>query len=86
MFTASEAEVGHKRVLRGMNRAVTAVNIQREPNNVHTSPTKSAVYVDGREGLPNEVGVMKRTSNLMNRQVCLGENETADRRAFESRV
>ena len=52
-FTASEAEVGHRRVLKGMNRAMEAVNVV-QVNNVHASPSKAAIYVDGREGLPSE--------------------------------
>ena len=54
-FTASEAEIGHRRVLKGMNRAMEAVNVV-QVNNVHASPSKAAIYVDGREGLPSEQG------------------------------
>ena len=85
-FMASEAEIGHKRVVRGMNRAKEAVTIIAS-NNVHASPTKPTIYVDGREGLaPETSGPQKLTSNAQNRMTCLGENETADRRAFETRV
>ena len=61
-----------------------AVNVTQP--NVHASPTKSAVYVDGREGVPSENGALKMTLQAQNRMTCLGENETADRRAFETRV
>ena len=62
-----------------MNRAMEAVNV---PSNIHASPSKAAVFVDGRDGLPMQLGATKTTSNAQNRMTCLGENEMADRQQF----
>ena len=55
--------------------------------NKHSSPEKASVAMPGgREGLPQEFGVERRTGALNNRTRCIGENEMADRHGFENRV
>lgn len=55
---------------------------------MHTSPIKqnAEVIVDGREGHETATGTMKRTALHANRAHCLGENDQADRMAFQNRV
>ena len=55
--------------------------------NRHGSPSKSsAVLVDGRSGLMQDVGANKITSTGITRAKCIGANEMADRNAFQHRV
>ena len=54
--------------------------------NKHASPTKQSFNFDGPEGILNEAGATRNNSLVHNRIRCIGENENADRNAFEDRV
>ena len=78
---AQEAERGRLRTANSLNRARSLA-----ADNKHSSPIKSTVYNDGRNALGDEKGLNKKTIIQYNRAKCLGENEQADRMAFEARV
>ena len=75
-FTAFAAEKGHKRVQRSFK------NLNR-----HASPPRNfGATVDGREGLPEEVGAKRPLMMQQNRAACIGETEMMHRTDFEHNV
>lgn len=73
--------------MRGRQRLAKNITRTMNPPNKHSSPVKSSdIIVDGREGHAAEYGLNKRTGTQQNRAHCIGENEMADRMAFQNRV
>ena len=64
-----EAQAGRQRTAAGMNRLMAM--------NRHSSPTKSGVNIDGREGLQDAYGAAKLNTAALNRNRCVGEAEQA---------
>ena len=55
--------------------------------NRHASPPRdTGITVDGREGIPEGVGVQKQTMTHQNRAACIGDNEIVDRNDFDHNV